>query len=144
MNRNVSNEQILTAQSNARAMKDYVSASQGGAIREGFFGEEGEYFEGKLQELSDIIRNMPSTGETDGKGDEAIVYLHYFHGGFDWYITEKDCVEGEPQYQAFGYADMGFPELGYISIYELIENGVQLDMHWTPRTLREVKAERGE
>jgi len=58
----------------------------------------------------------------------------------DWYITEKDM--GDEQIQAFGLADlgMGFPELGYISIEELVENGVELDLHWTPKTLAEVKS----
>ena len=72
--------------------------------------------------------------------DDAIVYLHYFKGNMDWYITEKDMIE-EEQNQAFGYADLGlgFGELGYISLIELAENGVELDLHWTPKTLREVK-----
>lgn len=43
--------------------------------------------------------------EQDGKGEEAIVTLHYFRGGMDWFITEKD-MEPE-QHQAFGLADLG-------------------------------------
>ena len=31
-------------------------------------------------------------------------------------------------------------ELGYISIAELIQLGAELDLHWTPRTLAEVRA----
>ncbi len=83
---------------------------------------------------------MPKTYEQDGKGDDAVVYLHYFRGDMDWYITEKD-MEAE-QHQAFGLADlgMGFPELGYINISELIDNNVELDLYWEPKTLREVKA----
>ena len=62
---------------------------------------------------------------SDGKGDDAVVYLHYFRGGMDWYITEKDMEE--EQHQAFGLADLGYGgELGYISIQELIDNGVSL------------------
>ncbi len=105
-------------------------------------GEEGQFFIDKLDSLSNMIDNMAATGETDGKGDEAIVVLHYFHGSFDWYITEKDSVEGEPQYQAFGFADMGSPELGYISIDELTKNNVELDLYFTPRTLGEVKKQK--
>jgi hypothetical protein len=39
---------------------------------------------------------------------------------------------------------MGYPELGYISIAELVANNVELDLYFTPRTLAEVKRERGE
>jgi hypothetical protein len=35
---------------------------------------------------------------------------------------------------------MGHPELGYISIEELVANGIELDLYWTPKTLAEVKA----
>jgi len=102
-------------------------------------GEEGQFFIDKLASVSNMIDNMASTGETDGKGDEAIVVLHYFIANFDWFITEKDSVDGEPQYQAFGFADMGHPELGYINIAELIANNVELDLYFEPRTLGEVK-----
>ncbi len=108
-------------------------------------GEEGEFFTEKLAELITLISNMPKIYEQDGKGDEAIVTLHYFRGNADWYITEKDSVAGEPQLQAFGFADLGDPqnaELGYISIDDLIKNKVELDLYFTPRTLREVKKEK--
>lgn len=107
-------------------------------------GEEAGHFLTKLSEFAELIKNMPKTYEQDGKGDEAIVTLHYFRGGMDWFITEKD-MEAE-QIQAFGYCDlgMGFPELGYVSIVELLENNVELDIYFTPKTLREVKAERGD
>ncbi|MEQ1916574.1 MAG: DUF2958 domain-containing protein, partial [Gallionella sp.] len=84
-----------------------------------------------------IIETMPKTYQTD-RQDDPVVYLHYFKGGCDWYITELD-FEAE-QLQAFGKADlgMGFPELGYISIVELLECGVELDLHWPVRKLSEI------
>ncbi len=105
-------------------------------------GEESEFFCDKLAELAETVNTMPKTGETDGQGGEAIVALHYFYGRFDWYITEKDMEDD--QWQAFGYADMGSPELGFINIEELTHNNVELDLNWKPRTLAEVKTERGE
>lgn len=49
---------------------------------------------------------------------------------------------GRAQLQAFGLADLGYGgELGYISIVELLECGAELDLHWTPQTLAEVKRE---
>jgi hypothetical protein len=121
-------------------VKDFVSDSQLEAMGNGVRGEEAEFFKTLFVKLAERINTMPKTYEQDGKGDDAIVYLHYFRGNMDWYITEKDM--GDEQIQAFGLADlgMGFPELGYISIQELVDNGIELDLYWTPKTLAEVKA----
>ena len=121
-------------------LRRFVSTQQLSVLGDACYGEEREWFIDTLVELAERILAMPKTYEQDGKGDDAIVYLHYFKGDMDWYITEKD-VETE-QHQAFGLADlgMGFPELGYISIEELTEFGAELDLHWTPKTLAEVKS----
>ncbi len=105
--------------------------------------EEGEHFLQKLLELTNTLENMPETYEQDGKGEQAIVYLHYFLGGMDWHITERDC-ETE-QLQAFGLADlgMGCPELGYISIQEITSLGAELDLYWAPKTIAEIKGPTG-
>lgn len=104
-------------------------------------GEEQAFFYGKLVELGNIVATMPKTYETDGQGDQAVVHLHYFTSNADWYITERDCLA--EQRQAFGMADLGYGgELGYISIVELIENGAELDLHWTPKTLAQVANEK--
>ncbi|MBU2766638.1 DUF2958 domain-containing protein, partial [Acidithiobacillus ferrivorans] len=71
--------------------------------------------------------------------------LHYFKGQADWYITEKDIdPDGAGQTQAFGLADlgMGYPEMGYISIQELVQAGVEMDYHFAQRTLLELKREK--
>ena len=103
-------------------------------------GEEGEYFVGLILGTWAHIQAMPKTYEQDGKGDQAVAHLHYFAPSADWYITEKD--KEVTQHQAFGLADLygDGGELGYISIVELIRNGVELDLHWTPKTLAEVRA----
>lgn len=125
---------------NIKLLRKFITTAELAAIAANIDGEEGEFFVSKLNELETLFNTMPKTYEQDGKGDDAVVYLHYFRGDMDWYITEKD-MEAE-QHQAFGLADlgMGFPELGYISIQELIDNGVELDLYWEPKTLREVKA----
>lgn len=106
-------------------------------------GEERVFFQEKWIEFGNRVESMPETWEQDGKGDDAVVYLHYFRGGSGWYITEKDADGGVEQ--AFGYTvlhgDTENAELGYISIAELTECGVELDLHFEPRALREVKAE---
>jgi hypothetical protein len=107
-------------------------------------GEEREWFKAKFLALAHLFDVMPRTCDTDGAGDKAIVHLHYFMGSADWYILERD--QEETQEQAFGYADLfgddSCAELGYISIVEIIREGAELDLHWQPRTLGEVKAER--
>lgn len=103
--------------------------------------EEGEAFADIVLGLAERIVKMPTSYQTDGQGNEAVVHLHYFLGNMDFYITEKDQGDTSPdtrQHQAFGLADMGEPELGYISIEELIQNGIELDLYWTPKVLREV------
>lgn len=122
-------------------LKQFIGQSQLSAIGDGIRGEEGQFFKDKLVEISKIITAMPKTHGTDGQGDAAVVHLHYFKGGSDWYITEKD-METE-QLQAFGYAilngDKQMAELGYINISELIQHGVELDMYWKKQSLGEIK-----
>ncbi len=119
-------------------LKKFIGKRQLSAVGMGIRGEEGQFFKDKMVEIANTIQNMPQTYGQDGMGDEAIVYLHYFMGGSDWYITEKD-MEDE-QLQAFGLADLGGgSELGYISIQELIDSGVELDFYWEPKTIGEIK-----
>ena len=100
-------------------------------------GEEGECFVEIENKIKSVIETMPKTYETDGQGDDAIVHLHYFNAGCDWYITERDI--GDEQLQAFGLVKIAFTELGYISIKELLKLNVELDFYWTPKTLGEIK-----
>lgn len=122
----------------------FLSKSQFAAMKQGAVGEEKQYFHDKAVELANTIRNMPETYGQDGKGGEAIAYLHYFRGGADWYITEKDAGGGgveNVQQQAFGLADLfgDGGESGYISIAELVAAGAELDFHWTPKTLNAIR-----
>ena len=64
--------------------------------------EEWQFYVAKVEALADLVMGMAQTYQQEGKGDQATVYLHYFIGGSDWYITEKD-VDGGAE-QAFGYA----------------------------------------
>ena len=132
-----------------KELRGFIGNSQLGAVAEGMRSEEKQYFFDKAVELAATVSTMPKTYEQDGKGNQSIAYLHYFYGNMDWYITEKDMGSAddvEPgQHQAFGLADIGFGgELGYISITELIENGIELDFHFTPKTLEQIEAKRQE
>jgi len=114
----------------------FIGRSQMKAVRILLRGEEGQFFIDKVCKLRDLIAILPKTYEQEGKGDSAVIYLHYFIGNCNWYIIEKDSEQ--EQLQTFGIADLGYgPEYGYISIEELLENGVELDFHYEPRTVAE-------
>ena len=112
----------------------FIGMDQLEILRESLRGEEQKFFIDKIKELRDLITSMPKTYEQDSKGDQAVIYLHYFVGSCNWWITEKDCEF--IQQQAFGLADLGYgAEYGYISIEELMENAVELDFYYEPRTI---------
>lgn len=118
-------------------LKQFVSDGQRRELSRALRGEEAEFFIDKVRELSDAFRSMPKTYETDGQGDEAVVSLHYFKNGCDWYIVERDSED--EQCQAFGYVNMGHGlECGYISLLELMENDVKIDLYWTPKKVKDV------
>ena len=124
----------------------YVSVTQLACIQESMRGEEGEYFCELVCDLAYQFTFAPTSYEQDGMGDKSIAYFHYFRGGADWYITELDAGSyaddgtfDDTQKQAFGLADMGCPEKGYISIEELIKHGVELDFYWEPKPLANCK-----
>lgn len=119
----------------------FLPINQLAIIRECLEGEEREFFVKKMDEMKAVIEKMPVTYSQSESGGEAVAYLHYFYGKCDWYITEKD-MEGDGTVQAYGMADLGYgPECGYISIQEITQSGiyVELDLHWEPKTLAEIK-----
>ncbi len=130
-------------------LNQFIGKSQLSVIsRQARQGEEREYFKNMILKLKETIETMPKSYETDGQGDSAISTLHYFNSSSDWYIVEKDA--GSPddeaqgiQAQAFGLACLNGntdnAEMGYISIQELIENGVELDLYYKPETIGDIK-----
>lgn len=120
----------------------FMPPIQKAVLEEGLRSEDAPDIAMTIIQIAKTVSSMPHTYQTDGQGESAIVHLHYFHGGMDWYITEKDQGDQDTsdmrQHQAFGLANMGEPEFGYISIEELIQNGIELDLHWTPKALKEV------
>lgn len=126
-------------------LRQFIGTSQLRTMVDACRGEEGEWFKAKLVEMAERIKAMPHSYQTDGQGDAAVVHLHYFTGGADWFITEKDVdADREGQHQAFGLADLfrDGGELGYISLVEILGCGAELDLHWTPKPLSEVRAKR--
>lgn len=123
-------------------LKQFINPQQLQVMLDAVPGEEGEHFRTKLIAMDLRIKNMAKTYEQDGKGDDAIVYLHYFLPSADWFILEKDVdTDGEGQQQAFGYASLnGWPyEMGYISIAELLSYNAELDLYFDPCNVRDFK-----
>lgn len=111
-------------------------------------GEEGVHFAELLTTLKAHIEAMPKTYETeDIPTEDKVLHLHYFRGGVDAWIVEKDMGDGSDdlrQHQAYGKQGLfggGWDdaEWGYISIQELIDNDVELDLHWTPTMAKDMK-----
>lgn len=122
----------------------YIPAGQLLVINECLQGEEADYFREKLAELSALVASMPKTYDQDGLGENAVAHLHYFGGRCDIYITELDkgAPDDTPEdalTQCFGQVDLGYgAELGYISLPEIMGTPLELDLHFTPKTLREI------
>lgn len=117
-----------------------MSSLQYGAINTLLRSEEKAFFIESVDRVYSTIEVMPKTYEQEGKGDQAIAYLHYYTSNGDFYITEKDIDDGVTQ--AFGLASIGdsYPEFGYISISDLVKNGAEIDLHFEPKTLSKIKA----
>jgi hypothetical protein len=126
----------------ANYLRNFMSPQQLNVALQMTKGEEGAWFKAKLLELARTIRQMPETYQTDGQGGAATVHLHYFKGGSDWFIIEKDSQPD--QLQTFWLADLygDGGEVGYISIDELRAINADLDFHWTPKTLAKVRSGR--
>ena len=90
-----------------------------------------------------LAATIPALYEQEGKGDDAIVYAHWFSlTGWDWYCTEYDPNEGLCFGLVKGFAD----ELGYWTIAQLEEVNegrpfplIERDLYWTPCKLSEVR-----
>ena len=88
-----------------------------------------------------IANKIPRITETENEED-PIVWVKFFspYGRGDWYITEFDGRD-----EMFGWADLGYGELGYISLRELEganKNGLPLverDLSWRPKPLSKAK-----
>lgn len=134
------------------SLGNLLGKSQLAAVKSLMSGEEAQFFIDKMVELDHIAQTMPKSYEQDGKGDQAIAYQHYFRGGSDWYITEADKGAdddgpNDKNTQAFGFTvlngDVENAEMGYINIRELTSFNVELDFHWTPKTIGEIKKSLG-
>jgi hypothetical protein len=99
--------------------------------------EESDFFATTVDEVANRVADMPNLYAQDGEGKKAIAHLHYFLGNYDAWITELNLGTRI----AFGKASFGGAseaEYGYISLQELFDNNVELDLYWTPKPIGEI------
>lgn len=117
-------------------------------------GEEGEAIADLVLGAVRNILGTPMTYQTEEmESADKVLRLHYFLGGVDAWIIERDVGDsGDPtavgagvgkQHQAYGKITLcgdGWEgaEWGYISIADLIANGVELDLYWQEKTVKEM------
>lgn len=131
----------MNTQKDLETLQGFISVGQLQTLAAGTKHGERPWFRETLATMAERVATMPKTDEQDGVED-PVAHLHYFVGSADWYITEKDM--GDEQLQAFGLADLGlgFPEMGYISIEDVIGHSAELDLHFDPTPLSVIKAGR--
>lgn len=104
-------------------------------------GSERQYFEEVANRLTEIITSAPIIYGTDGlKADEIKPVLHYFGGNVDIYLTEIDTSKYN---QHYGYTSLGlgYLEGGYVELEYIFDELplLNLDLHFTPKTISEYK-----
>lgn len=127
-----------------KQISNFVPYYQISTLDKIYRGEEKESAVEIISRLSEIIKLMPGTYETEKiPAKEKIVYLHYFSPSMNWYIVEKDKGDKDDdipgkQLQAYGYVtdnDFAQGEWGYIDIESLSKDLkflFEIDMYFTP------------
>ena len=141
------NEKIASAkQALVTMLGNFIGRNQAAVLGDLLRGEERLAIAEQILSVWETIKTMPVSYEMDGKEQKDVtVQLHYFLGGMDVWVTEKDFGEARewtpvtPQLQAFGLIDLnGEPEMGYVSLQEVTEAGMELDLHWVKTDLESI------
>lgn len=93
----------------------------------------------------ELTEKIPALYEQEDKGEDAIVYVHWFSiTGWDWYCTEYDPESG----LCFGLVKGFDTELGYWTLGEFEEVNrnnkfgfpiIERDLWWKPCKLADVR-----
>ena len=95
--------------------------------------------------MKNIKKAIKTLKENRGKSSNAIIHIFNPYGTGDWWLSEID-EDGI----AFGLCDLGFPELGYVSMSELenikikvgkYELPLEVDQCFTPKSLTTIQNE---
>ena len=103
--------------------------------------EESGFFKEIAAHLRRSGEAMPAAGGQRLDEEAPMVYLHYFLGASDVWVLEK--AEGGGVEQVFAFSllngDHQMAELGYVDLSELLLVGFELDFHFEPKPLSEVR-----
>lgn len=130
-------------------LKHFIGLRQRSVLADTLRGEERVAIAEIVLRVEAQIKAAPKTYETDViETADKVFQLHYFGGPVDAWIVERDQGDSpggpgfDEQTQAFGKitltGDKDDAEWGYISIQDLIENHIELDLCWTPKTAKEL------
>ena len=133
------------------ALEHFIPPSQWQATRDLIrSSEEKDFFIAAMLRLAALVGAMPQTYGTQDERDPC-VWLHYFGGGYDSWLIERDKGDKDDpvhgvQHQAYGYVRWQHmpdcAEAGYVSLPEAFKamRHLNLDYHFTPCRLSEIKA----
>lgn len=122
-----------------RNLQPFIGNRQLQALKMLCKSPDGEWYRNRLNELLQTFNNLPELYSNEELGEQAIIKLHYFTPSSDFYITE---IDNEHQI-AFGLMHIFEAELGYINVPELVDCNAEIDLHWSEKTITDVKGERG-
>lgn len=130
-----------TFKNNLKSILAFVPRQQALALLELMHSEDAQSYARAIENVKAVIDSMPTSGQQDGKGDQAVAYLHYFGGVQKYYVTEKGEVDEDfGQQLSFGLINDGqWAELSYIDIEPLTHGGYELDLNWSPKTVADCR-----
>jgi hypothetical protein len=129
----VSNEELFTETRNKLVPSQQI----------GFLMEMDDPIESRdmLSNVVKAYKHIPSLYKQDGKGYNAVAYLHYFVGGADWWVTGYDRSTGK----MFGLSSLNNEwNLGYFNVSFFKNNDLspfqkpELDFYFKYQTLNEI------
>lgn len=133
---------MLNPKQASEILKQFISREQIFVLMSGLSPLERMAYSDRLINLATIINeDMPINDNTMPTSNDNTIYLHYFINGADWYVIEKDAnVDGKGQIQAYGLVDFGEGlQETFISIKQMFEFHVQLDLAFQPRSVSELQ-----
>jgi hypothetical protein len=132
-------DQLLLTTEQAQVLARYMGWPQWSSLEALMHGgDESAFFQELATTLSRGITDMPEVGS---QNEAETVYLHYFLGSSDVWVLEKDAAAGVERVFAFSLlnGDARMAELGYLDLSQLILTGFELDFHFSPKPLAEVR-----
>lgn len=122
----------------SKRIQPYISNRQKIELVSLMSGDTKFSIEQLMTALEDRIEKMPMMYKED-MDEPLFAYLHYFQDEKHWYILEKDAHG--VMADCFGYRvdpEMNIYEFCYVSITELVRNGVKIDLDFTPCRVSEL------